>query len=154
MSSNFENREFYINCDGINVHAKLDFPTETKEKMPILIIIPGFTGHIEERHIIAVQEAANRVGFVTLRSELYGHGKSDGKFFDHTVLLWMSEAMRVINYARELPFVSDIYLSGHSQGGLTTVLAAGMMEDVIKAAIPMSPAMCIPEDAKRGSMLG
>ncbi len=151
---NHQNEELYINCDGINVHAKIDFPKEQSDHMPILVIIPGFTGHIEETHIVAVAKAANEVGFVTLRSELYGHGHSDGEFYDHTVLLWMAEAMRVISYARNLPYVSDVYVSGHSQGGLTTVLAAGMMSDIVKAAIPMSPAMSIPDDAWRGETLG
>ncbi|MBO7333940.1 MAG: alpha/beta fold hydrolase [Lachnospiraceae bacterium] len=150
----YENKEFYIDCDGIDIHAKLDFPNETKEKMPILVVIPGFTGHIEEDHIIAVAKAANEVGFVTLRAEMYGHGKSGGEFKYHNVLLWMMEAARVVRYARNLDFVSDVYLSGHSQGGLTAVLAAGIMADVIKALIPLSPAMNIPFDARRGSMLG
>jgi alpha-beta hydrolase superfamily lysophospholipase len=133
----YENKEFYIDCDGIDIHAKLDFPNETKEKMPILVVIPGFTGHIEEDHIIAVAKAANEVGFVTLRAEMYGHGKSGGEFKYHNVLLWMMEAARVIRYARNLDFVSDVYLTGHSQGGLTAVLAAGIMADVIKALIPL-----------------
>lgn len=149
-----ENREFFINCDGIEIHSKLDFPKVELGKMPILVLFPGFTGHIEERHIIGIKDAANEVGFVVLRSELYGHGKSGGKFYDHSVLLWMAEAMRVIEYARNLSFISDVYVAGHSQGGLTAVLAAGLMNDIVKAVLPLSPAMNIPYDAKRGSILG
>lgn len=26
-----ENKEFYINCDGIALHAKMDFPKEEKD---------------------------------------------------------------------------------------------------------------------------
>ena len=151
---NYENKEFFINCDGINIHSKLDFPADAKDKMPIMVLIPGFTGHIEEPHIIAFAEAANAVGFVTLRSEMYGHGQSEGDFYKHNVLLWMSEASRVITYASELPFVSDVYLAGHSQGGLTAVLAAGVMKDKIKALLPISPAMSIFENADKGDFLG
>lgn len=149
----YENRELTINCDGINVHAKLDFPAVQAEKMPVLIIIPGLTGHIEERHILAVKDTALSCGYAVLRSELYGHGKSEGAFRDHTVLLWMCEAMRVIDYARSLPFCKDIIVSGHSQGGLTTVLAAGMMADRIKAAIPMSPALNLWDSAVKGEFI-
>ena len=146
----YENREFFIDCDGINVHAKLDLPAVQEEKMHVLVIIPGLTGHIEERHILAVKDTALSCGYAVLRSELYGHGKSDGVFRDHTVLLWMSEAMRVIDYALSLPFCRDVIVSGHSQGGLTTVLAAGLMYDRVKAAIPMSPALNLWAGAVKG----
>ncbi len=150
----YEDRELFIDCDNVKIHGKLTFPAQQKDKMPILVLIPGFTGHIEEDHIKALAQTANETGYVCLRTELYGHGKSEGKFFDHTVLIWMNEAMRVIDYARKLEFVSDLYLAGHSQGGLTAVLAAGLMSDVVKALMPLSPAMCIPYDASRGNMLG
>lgn len=149
-----ENKEYYIDCDGIDIHAKLDFPEKQKDKMPLLIVIPGLTGHIEEKHIIAVAKAANEIGFATLRAEMYGHGKSGGDFFYHTVMHWMLEAMRVIEHAKHLPFVSDLYLAGHSQGGLTAVLAAGLKEESVKALIPLSPAINIWDGARRGDLFG
>ena len=85
----YENKDFYIDCCGTNIHAKLEFPDSEKEKLPVLVLIPGFTGHIEERHIIAVAEAAIQCGMAVLRAELYGHGKSGGNFYDHNVLIWM-----------------------------------------------------------------
>ncbi|MBR1875867.1 MAG: alpha/beta fold hydrolase [Lachnospiraceae bacterium] len=149
-----ENKEFYINCYGNDIHAKLDFPEGDTGKLPILVLIPGFTGHIEETHIKGVARAANEAGFAVLRAELYGHGKSGGDFFEHNVMLWMTEAAYIVRYAKELPFVSALYLAGHSQGGLTAVLAAGIMNDIVKALIPLSPAMNIPHDAKRGCIHG
>lgn len=148
------NEELFINCDGLNVHAKIEFPKDQQDKMPILVLIPGFTGHIEEEHIIGVSDAALDAGYVCLRAELYGHGKSDGDFYDHTIYLWLQEAIRVINYAASLPYADKIILAGHSQGGLLAVLAAGVMEDKISALLPLSPAMCIPYDAEKGHILG
>ena len=150
----YENREYFIDCDGIDIHAKLDFPMEQQEKMPLLVLIPGLTGHIEEDHILAVAKAANEVGYACLRAEMYGHGKSGGEFYDHHVMLWMTEAMRVINHAASLPFVSDVYLSGHSQGGLCAVLAAGLTSHIVKALIPLSPAINIWDGARKGELFG
>lgn len=150
----YKNEELFINCDGLKVHAKIEFPREQKEKMPVLVLIPGFTGHIEEEHIIGVSDAALDTGYVCLRAELYGHGKSDGDFYDHTLYLWMQQAVRVINYASELPYTEKVILAGHSQGGLLSVLAAGSMMDKVSALLPLSPAMCIPEDAAKGHTLG
>ena len=150
----YQNEELFINCDGLKVHAKIEFPQAQKDKMPVLVLIPGFTGHIEEEHIIGVSEAATEAGYVCLRAELYGHGKSDGEFYDHTIYLWLQESIRVINYAASLPYTEKIILAGHSQGGLLSVLAAGVMADKVSALIPLSPGMSICEDAKSGHILG
>ena len=145
-----ENREFYLDCDGIKLHTKMDFPKEEKEKYPMVIVVHGLTGNMEETHIKGVSMACNSIGYVTLRVELYGHGKSEGNFKDHTVMHWMLEIMRVIDYARSLEFISDLYLTGHSQGGAAIVLAAALKEDELKALMPLAPAMMLQEASCTG----
>ena len=146
-------KEFYINDDGIRLHAKLDMPKDV-EKCPLVIVVHGFTGDMEEPHITGAANAALEAGFATLRVEMYGHGKSDGKFRDHTLYKWVSNMLAVTEYARELDFVTDLYLCGHSQGGLLVMLIAGMCPDRFKAIIPLSPAWMIPENARDGEVLG
>ena len=146
-------KEFHITDDGIQLHAKLDVPEE-KEKCPLVIVFHGLTGNMEERHITAVSSAMNEIGFATLRVELYGHGKSGGTFEQHNLMKWINNAMTVTDYAKTLDFVTDLYICGHSQGGLLTMLAAGMRADDFKAAIPMSPAIVIPDGARKGNLLG
>ncbi len=143
----------YIIDDGIRLNAKLEMP-QKPGRCPIVIIIHGFTGHMEERHIIAVSKLFNDLGLATLRVDMYGHGKSDGEFRNHTLFKWMTNAMTIIDYARELDFVTDIYLCGHSQGGLTVMLAAALKHDQIKAIIPLSPATSIIHDAEVGNVFG
>ncbi len=150
-----ENKELYINDDGIKLHAKLEFPEGTnEEKYPISLVLHGFTGHMEEDHIIGAAKAIREAGIATLRVELYGHGKSDGKFCDHNLYKWILNGMAAFDYARSLPFVTDIYICGHSQGGLLTMLLGAMEEDRVKAIIPLSPAAMIPEFARKGELLG
>ena len=150
-----DTKEFYIPCDGIRLHAKLDRPEGTKDgKGPLCILIHGFTGHMEEDHIIAAQRAMNEAGVSVLRAEMYGHGGSDGEFRDHTLFKWVTCALAVVAYAKKLDFVTDLYLSGHSQGGLLTMLTGGMCADDFKAILPLSPAWMIPEQARAGSLLG
>lgn len=144
----------YITEDGIRLNAKLDMPPGAGEKCPLVIVIHGFTGHMEERHITAVSQAMNEVGFATLRVDMYGHGHSDGEFRKHTLYKWLTNALTVIDYARGLDFVTDLYLCGHSQGGLAVVLAGALKHDQIKGLIPLSPALMIPEYARRGELLG
>ena len=105
--------EFYIDVDGKRVHAKLDRP-EGAERGPLAVVFHGFTGHMEERHIIAVAEGLRAEGVSTLRVDLYGHGKSDGAFADHTLYKWVTQGLAVIDYARGLDFVDALYVVGHS----------------------------------------
>jgi len=146
----------YIQDDGIRLNAKLDMPSgwQPGQKCPLVVVIHGFTGHIEEAHIVAVSKAINDVGFATLRADMYGHGHSDGEFKKHTLYKWLTNALTVIDYARALDFATDIYLCGHSQGGLLVMLAAAMEHDIVKGLIPLSPACMIPEIARGGELLG
>lgn len=144
----------YIQDDGIRLNAYLDMPAGDPQKCPLAIVIHGFTGHSEERHITAVARTLNELGCATLRVDMYGHGRSDGRFHDHTLFKWMTNALTVIDYARALPFVTGLYLCGHSQGGLTVMLAAALKHECVRGILPLSPAIMIPEMARTGQLLG
>ena len=146
----------FIMDDGIRLNVKIDMPAGWQEgkKVPLVIIIHGLTGHMEERHIIAAAETLNQVGCATLRVDMYGHGNSGGEFRNHTLYKWLTNALTIIDYGRGLDFATDIYLCGHSQGGMTVMLAAALKHDVIRGIIPMSPAWMIPENARAGTLLG
>ncbi|MCR5671434.1 MAG: lysophospholipase [Butyrivibrio sp.] len=147
-------KEFYIDSDGVRLHAKLDRPEGAAEKGPLCILVHGFTGHMEEDHIIAAKDSILEAGVSVLRVEMYGHGKSDGKFIDHNLFKWINNMFSVMRYVKTLDFVTDLYMCGHSQGGLLTMLIAGMFPDEFKAIVPLSPAWMIPEVARQGSVLG
>ena len=132
----------YIYDDKTKLNAYLDMPKNGAKKCPLCVIIHGFTGHGEERHIVATQEAMNEIGIATLRVEMYGHGHSEGEFRNHTLHKWISNALAAFDYVRTLDFVTEVYLCGHSQGGLLSILS------------PMSPAICIPKGARIGNLLG
>ena len=140
--------------DNIKLDAELTMPVSEKESVPLCIIFHGFTGNKDERHLLAVSDMMNEIGMATLRVDLYGHGKSDGEFKNHTLYKWLTNAMAVIDYADNLPGISRIYLCGHSQGGLTVVMAGAMKQDVVSGIIPMSPAVMIPQQAREGNILG
>ena len=145
--------EFYINSDGIRRHAKLDRPENLSEG-PLCILVHGFTGNMEEDHIVAAKNVMTDLGVSVLRVEMYGHGMSDGEFRDHTLFKWMTNVLDVVSYARKLDFVTDLYMCGHSQGGLLTMLTGALCPDDFRAIIPLSPAWMIPEYARKGIVLG
>lgn len=145
-----ETREFFLEEDGNQIHCKLDYPPafQGDTRCPLLILEHGLTGHMEERHIVAIAQCAQATGFAVLRVELYGHGRSSGAFRDHTVLKWVSQMVAVFDYAVTLPFVTALYLAGHSQGGLTTMLVGALEQDRLKAILPLAPATVIRDMAR------
>lgn len=145
--------EFFIDADGVRLHAKLDRP-EGPTQTPLCILLHGLTGHMEERHIVAVQQAMVEVGVAVLRVELYGHGQSEGHLSGHTLYKWMDEVLTVIDWAKGLDWPTKLYLSGHSQGGYTTMHVAGLRHDDLAAIMPLSPAIVIEDGARAGEMIG
>lgn len=144
------NKEFYLDHDGIKLHCKLEVPVEGK--CPLVILQHGLTGHMEERHILGIKDALVNSGIAVLRTELYGHGQSDGEFEYHTMLKWLDEMLHIVRYARKLDFVSTLYLSGHSQGGLTALLAGGMAKDELDGLMLLAPAVIIRDGAREGGL--
>jgi alpha-beta hydrolase superfamily lysophospholipase len=66
----------------------------------------------------------------------------------------VNNALSVVRYAKSLDFVTQLYLCGHSQGGLLTMLIGGMCADDFKAILPLSPAWMIPDITRHGVVLG
>lgn len=143
-----------IQDEGIRLQAKLDLPETDAERNPTVILVHGITGHSEERHIKALAAGMNEIGFAVLRVDLYGHGRSGGEFAAHTLHKWVHNLLTVIDRVKQLDFVSDLYLCGHSQGGLAVMLAAAERPDIVRGLIPLSPAWTIPEGARTGCLLG
>ena len=139
--------------DGIRLNAKLELPDNEEERNPLIILSHGFTGHMEEAHIVATAETMLELGFAVLRVELYGHGHSGGNFRDHDIGKWVRELTSIIDRVQKLDFVSDLWLCGHSQGGLAVMLAAAERPEAVKGLIPLSPAWMIPEGARTGNLL-
>ncbi len=162
----------YIYDNGIRLAADLDMPSDlpvvpcgddgsgfryldtSDRKVPVCIIIHGFTGWRTERHLMAVSRMMNELGMATLRVDMYGHGESGGSFRDHDLFKWLSNISRAVEYAESLPFAGDIYLCGHSQGGLAVILAGAMLQDKLKAIIPLSPATMLPQMVRSGRFFG
>ena len=142
----------FINDDGIVLSAVLEKP-EGQEKCPLVILLHGFTSAKDRPHNLLAAAAMRESGFATLRMDLYGHGESGGEFRKHTLYKWISNTMAAIDWAREAGY-SELYLSGHSQGGLVAALAAGMEVDRIRGLILRAPAFMIPRCAREGNMLG
>ncbi len=138
--------------DGIQLNAVLEKP-EGVDFCPLVILLHGFTSAMDRPHNLLAAAAMRDAGFATLRFDLYGHGTSGGEFRKHTIWKWISNTMAVIDHCLELGY-TEVYLSGHSQGGLVAALVAGMETDRIRGLILRAPAFMIPQCARDGNLLG
>ena len=139
--------------DGISLSAVLETPEGAEGKLPLVIILHGFGSAKNRIHTMQTAETMREAGFATLRLDLFGHGESGGEFCRHTLYKWIGNTLAAINYMRGLGY-TELYLSGHSQGGLVAALAAGMEPDRIAGLVLRAPAFLIPPGAREGSLLG
>jgi len=138
--------------DNIELSAVLEEP-EGSGPFPLVIILHGFTSAKDRPHTLLAAQAMRDAGYATLRFDLYGHGESGGTFREHTLFKWISNTIAVIDWAREKGY-TELYLSGHSQGGLVAALVGSMEADRISGLILRAPAFLIPEGARSGCLLG
>ncbi len=127
----------------------------SSSKTPLVIICHGFSGNCRSPFMNDLSESIVNQGMATLRFDFNGHGKSEGEFKDMTVLNEIEDLKDVITWARQQPWVKDISLVGHSQGGVVVSMVSGELGDkVIKAEVLLAAAAVLRDDALRGNTMG
>ena len=71
-----------------------------------------------------------------------------------TVLNEIEDANAILNYVKTDPHVRNIYLVGHSQGGVVASMLAGLYPDLIKKVVLLAPAATLKSDALEGNTQG
>lgn len=110
-------------------------------KFPAVILMAGFTGNKEEKHIkqLAIDLADNN--FVAIRFDASGYAESEGKTEnDYRLTNYFSDAESVYSYLKSLSYVEKVRICivGHSMGAMLVVLFAAKHPE-IKASVSVSP---------------
>ena len=124
---------------------------------PLVLMLHGFGGRMDAQPGGFFQmwsDALTAAGFATLRFDFNGHGDSEGRFRDMTVFSEIEDAAAFLQYAMTLPDVTDIYLLGHSQGGVVAGMLAGYYHDIVKKLVMLCPATSLKTDALAGTCMG
>ena len=141
-----------IKRDGLTLRGRLERP-DTESKCPAAIIFHGFTGDLGYERDGLFQVLADLLtekGIAVVRFDFNGHGKSDGGFTDMNVLNEIEDAIAILEYVRKLDFVTEIYVIGHSQGGVVAGMLAGYYPDVIHKLVLLAAAATLKDDAQKG----
>ena len=124
------------------------------EKVRVAIICHGFGSNKERPLLRAIADSLQAKGIASIRFDFNGCGKSDGRYEDMTVPNEIVDAEKVVAYAMQQPWVSDISIVGHSQGGVVASMVAGQLKGSIRSVALCAPAAVLRDDALRGQVQG
>ena len=133
-------KQINIKRDGLFLHGLIDIPDQ--DKFDLVILMHGFAadlGYTKNQILYDLTPVLRQNGFGTLRFDFNGHGKSEGSLSEMTILNELADANAVLDFARQLKGVRNIYLLGHSQGGVIASLMAAYYPEVIAKLVLMSP---------------
>ena len=144
-----------IDGDHGKLQAVIQKPDlKPRQQCPMVVFCHGFGGTKEGPLFELITDSLQKHGIASIRFDFNGHGESEGKFEDMTVPNEINDAKKVIEYVRDLRYVSKIALVGHSQGGVVASMTAGELGSDISAVVLMAPAAVLRDDAIRGSTFG
>ena len=120
---------------------------------PIAVLMHGFMANKKLEPLKSIANELESRGIASLRFDFDGHGESEGRFRDMTVLTELDDARHVIDYVRRAGAYDSIALVGHSQGGVVAGMIAGELGDEIKALVQLAPAAVLKDDALQGVLM-
>ena len=138
-----------------NLAAILQRPEiEHGDKCPMVMLLHGFTGNKTNRPLTDIADALEQKGVASIRFDFNGHGESEGRFEDMTVLNEIVDAKSVFEFVKGLEYVESVSIAGHSQGGVVTSMLAGELgKDNVKSIVLLAPAAVLRDDAIRGNVM-
>ncbi|MEY8441115.1 alpha/beta fold hydrolase [Lactobacillaceae bacterium 24-114] len=148
--------EITLKRDALKLHGLLEGTTTVKNDS-VAILMHGFMGnmgHNDSSILYALSRYLNQQGIPTLRFDFAGSGDSEGDFKDMTILSEILDGMRIIDYAHETMEAKNIYLIGHSQGGVVASMLAAYYRDIITKLVLLAPAATLKDDALNGVCKG
>lgn len=124
-----------------------------QDKCPMVILMHGIFASKDYIPMPQIAKALAEQGIASIRFDFDGHGHSEGKMEHMTVLKEIEDARAIYEYVSSLPYVSEIALLGHSQGGVVASMFAGILASegrAPSALVLMAPGTVIKEACQNG----
>lgn len=97
------------------------------DKCPMVILMHGIFSSKDYNPMPAMAKGLADAGIASIRFDFNAHGKSEGRMQDMTIEKEIFDAMAIYDYVKKLPYVTEISLLGHSQGGVVASMTAGRL---------------------------
>lgn len=147
-------KKITIDGDHGKLSAILQTPDDRAE-YPLVMILHGFNSSKQMTLLTAIADKLEQSGIASIRFDFNGHGESEGSFQNMTISNELNDAKKVYEYAKKLPEITSISVTGHSQGGVVAGLIAGEYgTEKIKSVVLMAPASVLRELARKGDLFG
>jgi len=125
----------------------------TKDHCPMVLLMHGIFSSKDLGPMPQLARGLAKAGIGSIRFDFGGHGKSEGRKQYMTIERELAEAKAVWDYVQSIPYVNDVGLLGHSQGGVVASMAAGRLtaeSTVPKGVVLVAPGSVIKEACQGG----
>ena len=123
-----------------------------KNFLPILLILITTAAGARDFKVHGPQG-----GIASIRFDFGGHWRSEGEMQQMTIGKEIEDALAIWEYARSLPYVNEIGLLGHSQGGVVASMTAGILEsrgEKPAGLVLIAPGSVVQEACRNGRFFG
>lgn len=128
-----------------------------KDKCPMVILMHGIFSSKNIVPIPALAKGLAKEGIASICFDFGGHWKSEGEMQNMTVGKEIEDALAMWEYASSLPYVTQIALLGHSQGGVVASMTAGILSsrgESPAALVLIAPGSVIQDACRNGRFFG
>lgn len=128
-----------------------------KDKCPMVILMHGIFSSKNIVPIPALAKALAKEGIASICFDFGGHWKSEGEMQNMTVGKEIEDALAMWEYASSLPYVTQIALLGHFQGGVVASMTAGILSargESPAALVLIAPGSVIQDACRNGRFFG
>ena len=127
------------------------------EKCPMVILMHGIFSSGNIVPIPALARELADAGIASIRFDFGGHWRSEGDMQLMTIGKEIEDALAIWEYARSLPYVSEIGLLGHSQGGVVASMTSGILEirgEKPAGLVLIAPGSVVQDACRNGRFFG
>jgi alpha-beta hydrolase superfamily lysophospholipase len=126
--------EITFKSDGLTLSGVIRLPDGMKagEKRAAFIVLHGFGSHMGSQNVLKPCAALERFGYITLRFDMRGCGKSEGEKGRIICLEQVEDTRNALTFLASHPAVhaDSIAIVGTSFGGAVSIYTAGVDERV------------------------
>ena len=149
---NYTSEILYTHNKDEKIFGVMYKPSGENKKYPVCVLGHGFNGKKDEMKPYA--EYLARHGICAYYIDFRGGcetSRSDGDTLKMSIVTEAEDFVCVVDEISKLDYIDEnnIFLSGVSQGGIVTSVAAAKIPDKIRGIVPMYPGYMIPEMFRR-----